>query len=112
MTTILYYHAVRTPIAPREQATSAALHSNGPHGSSIVLNRETEWSRPSAATKSGDPTKDLPLRGLDAAATYEVTDLDAGVPNNISGRDLMQKGLHVEVPAEPGAAIIVYRKVR
>jgi hypothetical protein len=50
--------------------------------------------------------------GLDATATYKVTDLDAGVPNIISGRDSMQKGLHVEVAGEPGAAIIIYKKIR
>jgi hypothetical protein len=62
--------------------------------------------------KSDDPTKSLRLRGLDAAAAYEVTDLDAGVPKTISGRDLKQKGLHVQVAAEPGAAIIIYKRVR
>jgi alpha-galactosidase len=62
--------------------------------------------------KSDDTTKDLRLRGLDAAVNYEVTALDAGAPNIISGRDLMQKGLHVEVAAEPGAAIIIYKKVQ
>ena len=62
--------------------------------------------------KSGDQTKDLRLRGLDAIATSEVTDLDAAVPSTVSGRDLMQKGLHIEVAGEPGAAIILYKKVR
>jgi alpha-galactosidase len=62
--------------------------------------------------KSGDQSKDLRLRGLDAIATYEVTDLDAAVPSTVSGRDLMQTGLHIEVAGEPGAAIILYKKVR
>ena len=31
--------------------------------------------------ESKEPTKNLPLRGLDPAATYEVTDLDAKTPN-------------------------------
>ncbi len=59
-----------------------------------------------------EPTKDLRLRGLDATATYEVTDLDAGTPHTVSGRDLMQHGLHVEIEAKPGASIIVYKKVQ
>jgi alpha-galactosidase len=59
-----------------------------------------------------DTAKDLRLRGLDGAATYEVTDLDAGVPGTISGTDLMEKGLHIEIAQKPGAAIIVYKKVR
>jgi hypothetical protein len=62
--------------------------------------------------KSDDAAKDLRLRGLNADATYEVTDLDAGVPKTVTGRDLMQKGLHVEVAAEPGAAIILYKRAR
>jgi hypothetical protein len=51
------------------------------------------------------------LRGLDPAATYEVTDLDAKTPNTISGKDLMQHGLHVAIAEKRGAAIIVYKKV-
>jgi alpha-galactosidase len=62
--------------------------------------------------RSDDQTKDLRLRGLDAAATYEVTDLNAGVPGTISGGDLMQKGLHIEIMGEPGATIVMYKKVR
>jgi alpha-galactosidase len=52
----------------------------------------------------------LRLRGLDPAATYEVTDLDAKVPRTISGRDLMQQGLRVEMKEKRGAAIIIYKK--
>jgi alpha-galactosidase len=59
-----------------------------------------------------EPTKYLRLRGLDATATYEVTDLDAGTPHTVSGKDLMQHGLHVEIEAKPGASIIVYKKVQ
>jgi alpha-galactosidase len=62
--------------------------------------------------KSNDLTHVLRLRGLDAAATYEVTNLDAEVPNTASGRDLMEKGLHVEVAEKPGAAILIYKRVR
>jgi hypothetical protein len=58
-----------------------------------------------------DPTKNLPLRGLDLAATYEVSDLDAKTPNTISGKDLMQHGLHVAIAEKRGAAIIVYKKI-
>ena len=61
--------------------------------------------------KSDDAAKSLRLRGLDADASYEVTDLDAGVAKTVTGQDLMQKGLHVEVAGEPGAAIILYKRV-
>jgi alpha-galactosidase len=62
--------------------------------------------------KNNDLMKDMRLRGLDPTATYEVTDLDGGPPNRISGRDLMQKGLHVEIAGKPGAAIITYKRAR
>ncbi|HWO29359.1 MAG TPA: alpha-galactosidase, partial [Candidatus Acidoferrum sp.] len=62
--------------------------------------------------KNGEPSKNLPLRGLDPAAKYEVTDLDAQKPSTISGRELMQQGLHVEIKTERGAAIIIYKKTR
>jgi alpha-galactosidase len=62
--------------------------------------------------KNNDLMKDMRLRGLDPTATYEVTDLDGGAPNRISGRDLMQKGLHVEIAGKPGAAIITYKRAR
>ena len=54
----------------------------------------------------------LRLRGLDAAAIYEVTDLDAKAPKRASGRDLMQLGLQVEIDTKPGAAILIYKKLR
>ena len=59
-----------------------------------------------------DSAKTFRLQGLDAAATYEVTDLDAATPTQVSGEDLMGKGLTVEIKAKPGAAVIVYRKVK
>ena len=61
--------------------------------------------------QSADSAKDLRLRGLDSDANYTVTNLDAGVLGTISGRDLMQKGLHIEVAGKPGAAIFIYKKV-
>jgi len=62
--------------------------------------------------KNGEPSKNLRLRGLDPAARYEVTDLDAQKPNTASGKELMQQGLHVEIKEARGAAIIVYKKIR
>ena len=54
--------------------------------------------------------KEVLLRGLDATANYEVTNPDAGAAAIISGKDLMQKGLQIEITAQPGAAIIFYKK--
>jgi alpha-galactosidase len=61
--------------------------------------------------KNNDVMENLRLRGLDPTATYEVDDLDGSASNTSSGRDLMQKGLHVELAEKPGAAIIIYKRV-
>jgi len=62
--------------------------------------------------KNGDQVKNLHLRGLDATAAYEVTNLDAGPPTTVSGKTLMEDGLHVEITGQPGSAVILYKKVR
>ncbi len=59
-----------------------------------------------------EPVKNFRLRGLDPEATYEVTDLDVKTPSNLSGKDLMQQGLRMEIKEKRGAAIIMYKKVR
>jgi alpha-galactosidase len=61
--------------------------------------------------KDEEPAKNFRLRGLDPAATYEVTDLDAKTPATVSGKDLMQQGLHVEIKEKRGAAIVMYKKI-
>jgi alpha-galactosidase len=58
-----------------------------------------------------EPPRNLRLRGLDPAAMYEVTDLDASAPNKLSGSRLMQEGLQVKFLTKPGAAVITYKKI-
>jgi len=58
-----------------------------------------------------EPARNLRLRGLDPAAMYQVTDLDAATPNTISGSRLMQEGLQVKFLTKPGAAVFTYKKV-
>jgi alpha-galactosidase len=58
-----------------------------------------------------EPPRNLRLRGLDPAAMYEVTDLDASAPNKFSGSRLMQEGLQVKFLTKPGAAVITYKKI-
>ena len=52
------------------------------------------------------------LQGLDADAKYEVKDLDRGHPTQVLGKDLMEKGLAVTIPEQPGAAVITYKRAR
>ncbi len=51
----------------------------------------------------------LNLRGLDPEATYELTDLDQPGTVELTGRQLMEKGLTVTMPEAPTALIYTYR---
>jgi alpha-galactosidase len=62
--------------------------------------------------QSDQPSQNLPLRGLDPAATYEIRDLDTTTRTTVSGRDLLQGGLHVEINEKRGAVILLYKKIR
>jgi alpha-galactosidase len=62
--------------------------------------------------KSEESTKTLRLGGLDPTAQYELTDFDVEGTTPVSGKDLMDKGLVVEVKGKPGAAVIAYRRLR
>jgi alpha-galactosidase len=55
----------------------------------------------------------LKLRGLEAEATYAVTNLDdSAARQELTGGELMEKGLRVDIPTQPGAAIFTYRKIK
>jgi alpha-galactosidase len=54
----------------------------------------------------------LRLSGLEPDALYRITDLDRADPWEARGRDLMEKGLRVEIGDRPGAAIVLYGRVR
>ncbi|MGC2248893.1 MAG: alpha-galactosidase, partial [Terriglobales bacterium] len=62
--------------------------------------------------ENAESMENLVLRGLDPAATYEITNLDASTPERISGKDLMQSGLRVEIATKRSTAIILYKKIR
>ncbi|MGB9623488.1 MAG: GH36 C-terminal domain-containing protein, partial [Phycisphaerae bacterium] len=50
------------------------------------------------------------LRALAPDARYTVTDLDAGEPKEMSGRELLDPGLPVAAPQRPAARVITYRR--
>jgi len=62
--------------------------------------------------ENSDAARTLRLRGLDPAATYEITDFDAGGTTRLSGKELMEPGLKVAIPVKPGATVIVYGRVK
>jgi len=54
---------------------------------------------------------DAVLRGLDPDARYEVRSLDDGSVTKVSGRELMEKGVAIEIVEKPASALLVYRRV-
>ena len=51
------------------------------------------------------------LRGMEPKARYLVRDFDREEPQTITGKELMEEGLLVVIPDEPGAAVITYKKL-
>ena len=56
------------------------------------------------------PMQVLRLTGLAPSAKYEVTDLDGGAPKTMSGRDLMERGLLMDIKSQPGSTVIFYQR--
>jgi alpha-galactosidase len=52
----------------------------------------------------------LPLMGLDPGARYVITNLDTSVPNEMTGAELMEKGLPISLETKPAAAVLLYRR--
>jgi len=52
------------------------------------------------------------LCNLDPGADYEITNLDTEVVEKISGKELMDKGLNVEITEKPAAALITYKEIK
>jgi alpha-galactosidase len=66
------------------------------------------FRRPKCATDS----LTVKLRGLDAAATYELTNIDTGNADRFTGAQLIQDGYKITSPDQPGAPLIQYAKVQ
>ena len=63
-------------------------------------------------SENTDTTMRLKLAGLDPAARYRFSDLDRpGADRDFTGRELMDAGLEVTIAAQPGAAVLTYRKL-
>jgi alpha-galactosidase len=66
------------------------------------------FRRPDCAS----PSITLRLHRLKASARYEVTNFDLPSTCTVSGRELMENGLLVDIRGKPGAAIITYRRTK
>jgi len=52
------------------------------------------------------------LRGLEPAARYRFTDVDApGAARELTGREVMTSGLNLIIQTKPGALILTYEKI-
>jgi alpha-galactosidase len=54
----------------------------------------------------------FPLRGLDPAVDYVLTELNRNESATVSGKELMEKGLSAVIAERPGAAVFVYEKAK
>lgn len=52
------------------------------------------------------------LRGLDPQARYTVTDLDTGQAQTLTGRELIDDGLPVAIPTQPGASVLICTQLK
>lgn len=62
--------------------------------------------------ESVEASKKILLGGLDAAANYSLKDFDKDKPAIISGRELLENGLPVDIPSKGGAVVIRYTAVK
>jgi alpha-galactosidase len=56
------------------------------------------------------PRLEAPLHGLDADAWYEWQAVDGGAVTRVSGRDLLEKGVSIDITDKPGSALYVYKQ--
>ena len=50
------------------------------------------------------------LRGLDPTANYIIHDFDVSASTSVTGKELMELGLSVKLPAAPASVLITYAK--
>jgi hypothetical protein len=55
---------------------------------------------------------DLKMRGLDPDATYQLKNYDVEGQTRATGKELMEKGISIDIPDQPGAVTIKYAKVQ
>lgn len=62
-------------------------------------------------SKSPAETEIFRLRGLDPAARYQITNLDDGSKEELSGKDLLNGGIRIHLDHVPDSALISYKKL-
>jgi alpha-galactosidase len=102
-----YYYGDYYPLTPYTTEASAwvAWQFNRPNSGDGIVQ---------AFRRSDSPIEKVrfKLRGVDPAAQYAVSDLDAPGESQFSGRELQEQGLTVVIKNQPGAVIISYKQVK
>lgn len=62
-------------------------------------------------SESIDVAAHLKLQGLDPDASYTLTNIDSPGSTVMTGRDLADIGLNVAIDQQPGAVVILYKRV-
>jgi len=62
-------------------------------------------------SRSSYETARFKLQGLDRAARYTVTNLDVSGSREISGQELMDQGLEIQLKRTPESALVTYKRV-
>jgi alpha-galactosidase len=101
-----YFSADYYPLSCYSQAPDAwmAWQFHRPEDDSGLVQAFRREQSPSGAAT-------YPLRGLEAGALYELTDLDSGETRQLAGEALMTAGLRLEAAQRPAALLVVYTKV-
>jgi alpha-galactosidase len=60
---------------------------------------------------SGEAVRTFRLYDLDPRAKYQVKNFDEKASAQISGKELMEQGLRIEIPSKPGAAVTIYKRI-
>lgn len=59
-----------------------------------------------------DASQRLKVFDLEAESAYTVTNIDTNEQLGLSGKEMMQNGITIEIPSKPGSAVYIYRKSR
>ena len=76
-----------------------------------VPNRDEGMVQAFRRSKNETSTNTFRLRGLDPNAKYRVHDLDQDTPLTVSGREMIEGGLSVSIPNQPGALVVHYSRM-
>lgn len=84
------------------QRNDSGSHSDASisHGAAHAFRRE----------KNKAPVQTLRVFGLSPSAKYKITNHDGGAPKVMTGKDLMESGLPVEIKTQPGSTVIFYKR--